>query len=78
MMTFGLMPLGAVPASIAAESIGTPAVVAIGGGLLMASVALAYAIFPQFRSLDGAIQTQRADRDREAARPAISAPAAGR
>jgi MFS family permease len=62
MMSFGLMPFGAVPAGFAAEYIGTPAVVAIGGAMLMASVALAYAMFPQFRSLDGAIQQQRAAR----------------
>ena len=67
MMTFGLMPLGAVPASIAAGAIGTPAVTAIGGTLLMASVVAAYLAFPQFRTLDGAIHIQRADRDREAA-----------
>lgn len=65
MMSFGLMPFGAVPASIAAEYIGTPAVVAIGGGMLIGSVLLAYAVFPQFRSLDGAIRLQRADRDAE-------------
>ena len=63
MMSFGLMPFGAVPASIAAEYIGTPAVVAIGGGLLIASVAVAYGAFPQFRSLDRAIRTHRADRE---------------
>ncbi|TAK55714.1 MAG: MFS transporter, partial [Dehalococcoidia bacterium] len=67
MMTFGLMPLGAVPASIAAGAIGTPAVTAIGGTLLIASVVAAYVAFPQFRTLDGAIHIQRADRDREAA-----------
>jgi MFS family permease len=67
MMTFGLMPLGGVPASIAAAAIGTPAVVAIGGVLLMASVLIAYAVFPQFRKIDGAIEIQRADRDRERA-----------
>lgn len=65
MMSFGLMPLGAVPASIAAAYIGTPAVVAIGGGLLIVSVLAAYVVFPQFRSLDGAIRIQRADRDAE-------------
>lgn len=65
MMSFGLMPLGAVPASIAAEYIGTPAVVAIGGGMLIATTAAAFLLFPQFRELDGAIQIQRASRDRE-------------
>lgn len=77
MMTFGLMPLGAVPAGVAAEAIGTPAVVAIGGGMLVAVVAAIYLLFPQFRSIDGAVQVERADRDREfeAAREAASAPA---
>lgn len=65
MMSFGLMPFGAVPASIAAAYIGTPAVVAIGGGLLMATVGAGYLLFPQFRSLDGAIQVERASRDAE-------------
>jgi MFS family permease len=62
MMSFGLMPFGAVPAGIAAEYIGTPAVVAIGGVLLIISVVAAYLMFPQFRTLDGAIQEQRAAR----------------
>lgn len=65
MMSFGLMPLGAVPASLLAESFGTPAVVAAGAGLLMVSVAAAYLMFPQFRSLDGVIQAKRADREAE-------------
>jgi MFS family permease len=67
MMSFGLMPLGAVPAGIAAESVGVPAVVAAGGALLIASVAATYALFPQFRTLDGSIQAQRAARDAELA-----------
>jgi len=65
MMSFGLMPFGAVPAAIAAGYIGTPAVVAIGGGLLIAVVVAAFAIFPQFRTLDGAIVVARAGRDDE-------------
>jgi MFS family permease len=74
MMSFGLMPFGAVPAGIAAGIIGTPAVVAIGGMLLIASVLTAYATFPQFRTLDTAIRVQRADRDAEFA---ASAPRRG-
>jgi predicted MFS family arabinose efflux permease len=77
MMTFGLKPLGAVPASLAAEAIGTPAVVTIGGILLIASVAIAYSAFPRLRTLDGAIQIQRADRDREAADMQAAAAAGG-
>ncbi len=76
MMSFGLMPFGAVPAGIAAAYIGTPAVVAIGGAMLMVSVAGAYLVFPQFRTLDGAIRVQRADRDAEYAQ--LPAQAAGR
>ena len=72
MMSFGLMPFGAVPAGIAAEYIGTPAVVAIGGAMLMMFVAAAYATFPQLRSLDGAIQEQRAAR--AAAIESVSSP----
>ncbi len=80
MMSFGLMPFGAVPASIAAAYIGTPAVVALGGGLLMLTVMAFYALYPQFREIDGVIQTQRADRDAEYAGSPESrpAPAAGR
>lgn len=75
MMTFGLMPLGVVPASIAADSIGVEAVTAIGGGLLIVTVLLTYAAFPQFRTLDTAVRTQRAER--EAAWDAEAVTAAG-
>ena len=43
----------------------------------MVCVVGAYLLFPQFRTLDGAIQTQRADRDREAAAFGVPAEAAG-
>ncbi|MEX2247670.1 MAG: MFS transporter [Dehalococcoidia bacterium] len=62
MMSFGLMPFGAVPAGIAAESLGVPVVVAAGGVLLMVTVAAAYLMFPQFRTLDGQIRIERASR----------------
>jgi hypothetical protein len=65
MMSFGLMPLGAVPAGIAAEFVGVEYVVAAGGFLLMVSVLLAFTIFPRFRTLDTEIQAERADRDAE-------------
>jgi MFS family permease len=80
MMSFGLMPFGAVPASIAAAYIGTPAVVAIGGGMLIVSVIAAYLLFPQFRTIDGAIQIERAGRDaeREEYEARMPASAAGR
>jgi MFS family permease len=63
MMTFGLMPLGVVPASIAAGAIGVEAVTAIGGILLIISVIACFAIFPQFRRLDATVKTQRAERE---------------
>jgi|CXWL01.1.fsa_nt_gi MFS family permease len=75
MMTFGLMPLGVVPASILADTIGVRAVTAIGGGLLIVSVLITYAIFPQFRRLDTAVTSQR--KEREAAWESEAAPAAG-
>jgi MFS family permease len=78
MMSFGLMPLGAVPASIAAEYIGTPTVVAIGGGMMMLSVVAFYALYPQFRSLDSVINEEREGRDAEhRERLGSQAPAAG-
>jgi MFS family permease len=76
MMSFGLMPLGAVPASIAAEFVGTPIVVAVGGLLLMVAVALFYAMYPAFRTLDGVIQTERANREAEHAASIARTPAA--
>ena len=75
MMTFGLMPLGVVPASIAAEAIGVEAVTAIGGALLIVSVLVTYAVFPQFRTLDRTVRAQRIER--EAAWDAEAAAAAG-
>jgi MFS family permease len=78
MMSFGLMPLGAVPASIAAEYIGTPVVVAIGGVMMMVSVVAFYALYPQFRSLDSVIREEREGRDAEhRERMGSQAPAAG-
>jgi MFS family permease len=78
MMSFGLMPFGAVPAGILADRIGVEPVVAMGGVLLIGSVLAAYALFPQFRTLDRAIRIQRADSDAEFARagPRPSFPAA--
>jgi hypothetical protein len=63
MMTFGLMPLGVVPASIAADAIGVETVTAIGGVLLIVSVLICYAVFPQFRRLDDTVRIQRAERE---------------
>ena len=38
MMNFGLIPLGVIPAGVAAEFLGGPAAVGILGGLLLATV----------------------------------------
>jgi MFS family permease len=65
MMSFGLMPLGAVPASIAAEYVGVEIVVAVGGVMMMTTVAAFFALYPQFRTLDSVITTERAGRDAE-------------
>jgi predicted MFS family arabinose efflux permease len=82
MMSFGLMPFGAVPAGILADSFGVPPVVAVGGVLLIVSVIATYLLFPQFRTLDRTIRIQRADRDAEfdaqRARTRVPAQAAGR
>jgi hypothetical protein len=77
MMTFGLMPLGAVPASIAAAFIGTPAVVAIGGVLMMTTVVALFALYPAFRGLDGIIRREQAVRDAEHAAALEAAAALG-
>jgi MFS family permease len=76
MMTFGLMPLGVVPASILADTIGVEAVTAIGGLMLIITVLITYAVFPQFRTLDTAVKAQRAEREARWDAEA-SAPAAG-
>lgn len=82
MMSFGLMPFGAVPAGILADQMGVPIVVAAGGVMLIVTVLAGYALFPQFRTLDRAINVQRADRDAEFARERAAGPlpaqAAGR
>ncbi len=67
MMTFGLMPLGALPAGIAAESIGAPPVVAVSAGLCLASSVLIFFAIPAFRTLDREIEEGK-ERARELAR----------
>ena len=67
MMSFGLMPLGAVPASIVAESTGVRPVVVVGGVLVIAAVLLLFAIIPSLRSLDRQLEEGR---EREQARRA--------
>jgi hypothetical protein len=56
MMTFGLMPLGAVPAGIAAESIGAPPVVAVGAVLFIISTLGIFAAVPSLRNLDRSME----------------------
>ena len=63
MMTWGLMPLGGVPASIAAESFGPRPVVVVGGILCIAAVLVIFYTFPAFRSLDRQLQEGRARED---------------
>ncbi len=77
MMTFGLMPLGAVPAGIAAESVGAPPVVAVSAIIFIGSVLLIFAIVPSLRSLDRYLEEGQArETARRAAAPA-GAPVAG-
>ncbi|HXF52314.1 MAG TPA: MFS transporter, partial [Dehalococcoidia bacterium] len=64
MMTFGLMPLGSVPASYLADAIGSPLTTALGAGLLVASALLIFQAIPGFRGLDGVIEGRRAESTR--------------
>lgn len=52
MMSFGLMPLGAVPAGIAAEAYGARWVVVVAGGMFIMSVLMIFTLIPAFRRLD--------------------------
>ncbi|MCH7811037.1 MAG: MFS transporter [Chloroflexi bacterium] len=65
MMTFGLMPLGAVPAGVAAESVGVRPVVATGAVLCVAAMLLIIAIMPAFRRLDESLEEGRARQEAE-------------
>ena len=83
MMTFGLTPLGAVPAGIAAESVGVRPVVAVGAVLCVAAVLALFMLIPAFRSLDRDLEEGRARQAtragvgwQEAARPAAPPAAA--
>ena len=52
MMTFGLMPLSAVPFGAIAEGIGTPSALLLSG-LLLAAFTLVFAVrYPVFRRMD--------------------------
>ena len=59
MMTFGLMPLGSVPAGIMAERVGAQPVVAVSAGLFVAAALLVFLMIPAFRSLDREIAAGR-------------------
>ncbi len=52
MMTFGLMPLGAVPAGVAAQSYGPRPVVVIGALASVTAVVILFTTLSAFRSLD--------------------------
>lgn len=67
MMTWGLMPLGAVPAGIATQSVGVRPVVVVGAVLFIGSALLIFATIAAFRTLDRELEEGRA---REAARRA--------
>jgi MFS family permease len=71
MMTFGFMPLGAVPAGIAAQSVGAPPVVAVGAVLFVVSTLAIFGGVPSLRTLNRGMEEGRAQ---ETARRAASAP----
>jgi len=52
MLSFGLMPLGALPAGVAADQIGAPPVVAAGGALFAVSTLALFALIPALRHVD--------------------------
>ena len=71
MMTFGLMPLGAVPAGVASESFGVRPVVAIGGALCIAVMLVIFFSLSAFRRMDEAVAVGQAEQaKRSAAGPA--------
>jgi predicted MFS family arabinose efflux permease len=79
MMTFGLMPLGAVPAGIAAESVGVRPVVAVAGTLCIAAMLVLFFSLPAFRRMDEEVATGQARQAERAAQgiPERSRMAAG-
>jgi len=52
MMTFGLMPLSAVPFGALAESIGTPDSLALSGMILTFAAVGFFFAFPKFRGVE--------------------------
>jgi MFS family permease len=75
MMTFGLMPLGAVPAGIAAQSLGAPPVVAVGAVLFIISTVVIFVATPSLRTLDRGMEEGRERETARRAAPADAAPA---
>ncbi len=71
MMTFGLMPLGAVPAGVAAENIGVRPVVAVAGALCVAVMLVLFFSLSAFRKMDEELATGQA---RQAERAAQGGP----
>jgi MFS family permease len=51
MMSFGLMPLGVVPVTIAADHIGAPASIAVSAGMLLVALTLMFAFSTRLRNL---------------------------
>lgn len=66
MMTFGLMPLGAVPAGISAESFGVRPVVASGGALCIAAMLVLFFSLAAFRRMDDAVAISQAEQAKRA------------
>lgn len=81
MMSFGLMPLGSVPAGIIAEAVGARYVVVAGGLLFVASVMMIFSFIPAFRTLDEDFEEGRRRESvtvpSEGDRAATSVPAGG-
>ena len=64
MMSFGLMPLGAVPAGIAAQALGdVRPVVVVGGALCVVAMLIFFATIPPLRSLDRRLEEEQAKAD---------------
>lgn len=69
MMSWGLMPLGAVPAAFLAEAYGTPMAVAGGAALLILFASGIYLATPTFRHVDESVEEALARRRQRPAQP---------
>jgi MFS family permease len=72
MMTFGLTPLSAVPAGIAAQSMGAPPVVAAGALLFVLSTIATFAFAASLRGLDRAIEQSPKEASAIAVSPSVA------